>query len=510
MPARPSIEIEKSLPRERPADAAPADSGADSSPSYIRRQLKRAALKVPAIAALHRQREELRAECARLRAAIAELAAQRDAEHAERTRLAAEVEALAAARLRAEAEGAAAAAAQRRLAEELAALHPRADALAQQVSALEGKIRGLMQERADLEHRIAGLSARAIHLELIPTGPPRSPDAEIAAAVAAAAAEAATSGPLVSIVCVCRNAEAFVARALASMRGQAYRPVELLVQDGDSTDGTLDIVRRFDGAKLHSERDAAALDGLLRAARRAQGEIVAVCWADDELLPHAAGWAAAMFERHGGDVVYGDQLFVYDADGAEWIANGASWDRRRFLRQEFFPPFSSAFFRRSALLALAERLTVFDHDEFEFWLWLDRAGALRYAPGLVSKFHVHAGSRWTKPGYCETMVPGRRRAIARYAEGLGAEAGPLAAEAQLGLELWAALHEISCTGSIPHSLGHLERILDRHDGDPRFLMTLVRLLNQSKRSGLAEASRILAAAQRLGFDFGVLAQRKAG
>lgn len=498
MPARPSIEIEKSLPRERPADAAasPAENGADSSPSYIRRQLKRAALKVPAIAALHRQREELRAECARLRAAIADLAAQRDAEHRERTRLAAEVEALAADHqaLRAEAEAA-------RL---------RADALAQQCSVLEGKIRGLMQERADLEHRIAGLSARAIHLELIPTGPPRSPDAAIAAAVAAAAAEAATGGPLVSIVCVCRNAEAFVARALASMQGQAYRPVELLVQDGDSTDGTREIARGFDGVKLHSERDAAALDGLLRAARRAQGEIVAVCWADDELLPHAAGWAAAMFERHGGDVVYGDQLFVHDADGAEWIANGAPWDRRRFLRQEFFPPFSSAFFRRSALLALAERLTVFDHDEFEFWLWLDRAGALRYAPGLVSKFHVHAGSRWTKPGYCETMVPGRRRAIARYAEALGEEAGPLAAEAQVGLELWAALHEISCTGSIPHSLGHLERILDRHDGDPRFLMTLVRLLDQSKRSGLAEASRILAAAQRLGFDFGVLAQRKTG
>jgi hypothetical protein len=108
------------------------------------------------------------------------------------------------------------------------------------------------------------------------------------------------------------------------------------------------------------------------------------------------------------------------------------------------------------------------------------------------------------------MAPGRRRAIAHYAEALGGEGAALAAEAELGLELWAALHEISCAGSIPHSLAHLERILDRYDGDRRFLMVLARLLNASKRQSLAHADRILGAAQRLGFDFGVLARRKAG
>ena len=293
------------------------------------------------------------------------------------------------------------------------------------------------------------------------------------------------------------------------MRAQRYPNVELVVQDGGSADGTLDIVRAAGPVNLVSEPDEATIDGLLRAAGRANGEIVAVCCADDELLPHAAGWAADMFARMPGDVVYGDQLFVYEDAEAEWISQGWTWDRGRFLRQEFFPPFSSSFFRRSALVALRQRLRAFDHDEFEFWLWLDRLGPIRHAPGLVSRFHVHGGSRWTKPGYCETVVGGRRRAIAHYAAAAGEGASMLAEEATLGLELWAALHEISCTGSIKHSLKHLERVLDRFNGDPRFLMTLGRLLDASKRDRLKHIGRILGAAQRLGFDFGVLAQRPA-
>src|SRR6185295_6826730 len=107
----------------------------------------------------------------------------------------------------------------------------------------------------------------------------------------------------------------------------------------------IEIAQAFGRASVVSERDEATLDGLLRAARRARGEIIAVCWADDELLPHAAGWAAATFERHPADVIYGDQLFVF-GNGSEWIAEGWPWDRGKFLRQEFFPPFSSSFFRR--------------------------------------------------------------------------------------------------------------------------------------------------------------------
>ena len=379
-----------------------------------------------------------------------------------------------------------------------------------ELAATQARGVSLAAERDRIAADLARASLRLVHDELAPDGPPRSSAEAIAAASVEAAATVAANGPLVAIVCVCRDAELFIGRALASMRAQSYRNLELLVQDGGSTDRTLEIVRKTEGVRLESERDAATLDGLLRAARRASGEILAVCWADDELLPHAAGWAAAMFEREPADVVYGDRLLVYDDCGAERIATGRAWDRDAFLRQKFFPPFSSSFFRRPALLALAERLTIFDHDEFEFWLGLDRIGPIRHAPGLVSKFHVHSGSRWTKPGYCETVVRGRRRAIAQYAAAAGEGAARMAAEAELGLELWAALHEISCTGSIEHSLEHLERIQDRFDGDSRFIVTLARLLNAAKRNKMRKAERILRVAQRLGFDVGVLARRRAG
>jgi glycosyltransferase involved in cell wall biosynthesis len=494
----------------------------------MRRVFKRAALQIPAIARLYRHRDELLAANAAAVESIAALTAERERLVAENARLTAETAALASERERLIAErveltSAVAAlgaerdgliAARDRLSDELerdraetALLIAERQRIDKELAAAVASNESLAGERERLRSEVARLSARVVHDEPPLSEPARSAPEKIADAIAAASAQAALSGPLVSIVCVARNAEQFVARAIASMQAQIYGNVELLFQDGASTDRTLDIVRGSGNLNLVSEPDQATLDGLLRAAARAKGEIIGVCWADDELLPHAAGWAAAMFRQHPADIVYGDQLFVHDDGGAEWIAEGSPWERAKFLRQEFFPPFSSSFFRRTALLALAERLTVFDHDEFEFWLWLDRLGTILHVPGLVSKFHVHGGSRWTKPGYCETMVRGRRRAIAQFAAAEGERAAALGAEAELGLELWAALHEISCTGSIEHSLSHLERIQEGFNGDPRFLMTLARLLNESKRRTMSHGDRILRVAQRLGFDVGVLAAR---
>jgi glycosyltransferase involved in cell wall biosynthesis len=93
-----------------------------------------------------------------------------------------------------------------------------------------------------------------------------------------------TGGPLVSVIVPVRNGERFLGEALDSVLAQDYEPVELIVVDDGSTDGSGDIagargahVIRQEGGGLAAARNA----GLAAA----QGELVAFIDADDVWLP---------------------------------------------------------------------------------------------------------------------------------------------------------------------------------------------------------------------------------
>ena len=55
--------------------------------------------------------------------------------------------------------------------------------------------------------------------------------------------------PLVSVIMIVRNGEKYLAQALESVLAQDYRPIEILVVDGRSTDATADIARSYQGVR---------------------------------------------------------------------------------------------------------------------------------------------------------------------------------------------------------------------------------------------------------------------
>src|SRR5262249_38747259 len=126
------------------------------------------------------------------------------------------------------------------------------------------------------------------------------------------------SSPLVSIILCVRNGMPHVREAVESVRALTYRNYELVVQDGASTDGTLEYLESI--ADLPSIEVASAGDtgigqGFNRALQRCRGQIVASVDADNRLCSDAFETVLRKFdERPGAAVVYGTCRMI-EAEG---------------------------------------------------------------------------------------------------------------------------------------------------------------------------------------------------
>lgn len=123
--------------------------------------------------------------------------------------------------------------------------------------------------------------------------------------------------PLVSIITPSYNQARFLEATLQSVLRQRYSNLEYLVVDGASTDGSVDIIKRYADrlAWWVSEPDKGQADAINKGFRRASGEIVAWLNSDDLYLPDAISEAVAVFQTHPeASLIFGDAVSA-DAEG---------------------------------------------------------------------------------------------------------------------------------------------------------------------------------------------------
>jgi len=125
--------------------------------------------------------------------------------------------------------------------------------------------------------------------------------------------------PLISVVTVCRNAEQTIEETLRSVAQQEGVDglVEHIVIDGASTDGTLDIVRRFPHVLWTSEPDEGISDAFNKGMRLARGEYLLYLNADDYLFDATVLRDVAEFirARQHLDWIVGDVLVARLVEG---------------------------------------------------------------------------------------------------------------------------------------------------------------------------------------------------
>ncbi len=136
-------------------------------------------------------------------------------------------------------------------------------------------------------------------------------------------------GPRIAMVTPSFGQRDFLGRTLGSVLEQAYPNLLYVVQDGGSTDGSVDVIRAHAG-RLHawtSEKDAGQADAIRRGFARVEGDLGpddAMAWlnSDDLLAPGALAFVGRYFAEHPEvDVIYGHRIIIDENDGevGRWV-----------------------------------------------------------------------------------------------------------------------------------------------------------------------------------------------
>ena len=204
--------------------------------------------------------------------------------------------------------------------------------------------------------------------------------------------------PLVSVVVPSYQQGRFLEQALRSVLDQGYEPLEVIVVDGGSTDGSVDVIRRHEGrlTSWTSEPDRGQAHALNKGFERARGEVLGWLASDDVLLPGAIARVVDELERRRDALlVYGEALFV-DESGAELFPlEPRAFDVETMVRacaNHVVQP--GSLFRRRAW-ELAGPLNEDGHYlfDFEFALAVGRAGPVVPIADRLALYRVHPESK---------------------------------------------------------------------------------------------------------------------
>ncbi|HEX2696691.1 MAG TPA: glycosyltransferase family 2 protein [Anaerolineales bacterium] len=122
---------------------------------------------------------------------------------------------------------------------------------------------------------------------------------------------------LVSIVTPSFNQSAYLEEAMKSVLEQDYPNLEYIVMDGGSTDGSLDIIKKYSSrlAFWSSEPDRGQADAINKGMAHARGEIVAWLNSDDVYLFHTVKSAVEAFRIHPRAVMVYGNMYAVNEDG---------------------------------------------------------------------------------------------------------------------------------------------------------------------------------------------------
>ena len=203
----------------------------------------------------------------------------------------------------------------------------------------------------------------------------------------------------VSVITVVLNNKLTIADTIETVRMQQYRPIEHIIVDGGSTDGTLDVINRYKDsiARLVSEPANGVYDAMNKGIELSSADIVGFLNADDFYADeNAVGQVVEAMQANNTDCCYGDLEYVARDNPKQTVRRWKSRAYRDGLFEKGWHPPHPTFFAKKYLF---DKFGRFDLDfrisaDYELMLRFLKKGAIKscYIPRVLVKMRLGGAS----------------------------------------------------------------------------------------------------------------------
>jgi GT2 family glycosyltransferase len=206
-------------------------------------------------------------------------------------------------------------------------------------------------------------------------------------------------GPSITIVTPSFQQADYVEATLRSVLLQGYSRLEYLVVDGGSTDGSAEIIRKYERwlAGFVSERDRGQGDAINKGFARANGEIVAWLNSDDRLMPGALHGVARMTRARPDAVAWVGRVRSVTPEGALvylQVPRGLTREGLADFGHEGQVSQPGCFFRRRALEQAGPLSTELHYVlDVDLWLRLAAVGTFAACEEVWAEETIHAAAK---------------------------------------------------------------------------------------------------------------------
>lgn len=219
--------------------------------------------------------------------------------------------------------------------------------------------------------------------------------------------------PLVSIVVPVRNDVRYIERCLQSIFSQGYQNIEVVIVDGVSTDGTLDILRRYkekypEKICLMSEPDNGGGDAWNKGLKLAKGDIFGIVGSDDLYKPGAIEAVVAFFRDHQeASFVHGSSENIDENGNVIFVHRVEPFNYHDFANTARHIDTTAAFYRGEVI----ERIGWLDSsgDDFDVMLRIAREFKIYSIDRILSQLTIRKNSAYNSPGKFKDVKEQRRQ-----------------------------------------------------------------------------------------------------
>lgn len=204
--------------------------------------------------------------------------------------------------------------------------------------------------------------------------------------------------PLVSIVTPSFNQAAYLEETIQSVLAQDYPRIEYIVIDGGSTDGSVDVIRKYQSSLAFwvSEQDKGQTDAINKGFDRAKGDILAWINSDDTYNPKAVGEAVLyLMENPDVAMVYADCDFIDEQGRVIGKFASRQTDYKKLRQGYVHIPQQTMFFRAKHWKEVGPLDPSFYFAmDYDLWMRIAARAPIQYLPGRTwANFRIHTSSK---------------------------------------------------------------------------------------------------------------------